>query len=182
MQNHQYVREFHPTLNHPDRQAIGTILGAVLIDLIDLALLTEQARWSGNGPRCQSLHVHLDELVDDSRDLADRVAERAVVLGVVPDGQVRTVADRTQIPPLSAKPLPDHELLSALTARVVGLIYRVRTAMEQVAEHDRVTEGLLVDAVAVLEKQLRILRASDDVPIAVEAGDRVLIRRSSRGW
>jgi hypothetical protein len=50
--------------------------------------------------------------------------------------------------------------------------------MEQVAECDRMSEDLLSKATATLEKQLSMLRAWNDVDIAVDAGDRVLIRRS----
>ena len=66
-------------VNH-EREGVGEELQATLHELIDLSLIGKQ------------LHLRLDELVDSWRELSDTVAERAVALGFVPNGQAKAVA------------------------------------------------------------------------------------------
>jgi starvation-inducible DNA-binding protein len=88
----QIVKDGHPTLRHEERQALGDVLQGMLVELLDLSLLGKQAHWNVTGSHLPTLHLQLDELVDTWRDLADRIAERAVALGVSPDGRSSTVA------------------------------------------------------------------------------------------
>jgi starvation-inducible DNA-binding protein len=57
--------DHHPTLRHPDREAIGAELQGVLIDLIDLSLLGKQAHWNLYGAHFRPLHLQLDEFVEE---------------------------------------------------------------------------------------------------------------------
>jgi starvation-inducible DNA-binding protein len=97
-----------------------------LIDLIDLAMVGKQAHRTVEDPRSRALRLELDEMVSNCRDLADGVAQRSVALGAIPDGQVRAIADRAEIPPLPAKSLRDHVVVSALTTSAVGVVSRAR--------------------------------------------------------
>ena len=97
MTTHAPSQDHHPTLRHEDREAIGAELQDVLVELIDLSLLGKQAHWNLYGPNFRSLHLQLDELVDEWRTASDEVAERAVALGHSPDGQSRTIAERTEL-------------------------------------------------------------------------------------
>src|ERR671922_2638408 len=82
-----------PTLAVPhEREGVGRELQAVLVELVDLSLIGKQLHWAVTGPLFRPLHLQLDELVDSWRELADTIAERAVALGYVPDGQARAVA------------------------------------------------------------------------------------------
>ena len=56
-------------------------LQAVLVDLIDLGLQGKQAHWNVVGPQFRTLHLELDEVVEDTRKWADEVAERLRALG-----------------------------------------------------------------------------------------------------
>src|SRR2546423_8511144 len=80
-----------PALGHHQREEVGRELQATLIELVDLSLIGKQLHWNIFGRLFKPLHEHLDEL-DWWRDLADTVAERAVALGVAPDGQAATVS------------------------------------------------------------------------------------------
>ena len=86
MATHAPSQDHHPTLRHADREAIGAELQDILVELIDLSLLGKQAHWNLYGPNFRSLHLQLDELVDEWREASDEVAERAVALGHSPDG------------------------------------------------------------------------------------------------
>src|SRR3954470_15254127 len=97
-----------PVLDEPhEHEAVGHILEATLRELVDLSLIGKQLHWAVVGPLFRPLHLHLDELVDSWRELADTVAERAVALGYVPDGQANVVAARSPPAPPSTGALED---------------------------------------------------------------------------
>jgi starvation-inducible DNA-binding protein len=148
------VRDVHPTLRHEERQALGAILEQTLVDLVDLSLIGKQLHWNVEGPHFRSLHLQLDELVDSWRELGDRVAERAVALGVAPDGRSATIAGETPLEAPPAGPLADHKVVHYLTAQLTEVVTRARKLMEQSAEYDDVTNDLLIEVTATLEEQL----------------------------
>lgn len=150
--------DHHPTLRHEEREAIGAELQGVLIELIDLSLLGKQAHWNLFGPNFRALHLQLDELVDAWREAADEVAERAIALGHPPDGRSQTVAERTELEPLAAGPIADHDVVTALTERLTDAIGRIRTRMDRLEDVDAVTADLLHGVVMGLEKQLWMIR------------------------
>jgi starvation-inducible DNA-binding protein len=53
------------------------------------------------GPLSRPVHLLLVGLVDSWRGLADTVAERALALGFVLDGQAQAVAARSQLNPIA---------------------------------------------------------------------------------
>jgi starvation-inducible DNA-binding protein len=75
-----------PALGKHAREETGAELQATLLELLDLSLIGKQLHWSVTGPLFRPLHLYLDELIDSWRSLADTVAERAVAVGVWPDG------------------------------------------------------------------------------------------------
>ncbi|HSZ68722.1 MAG TPA: DNA starvation/stationary phase protection protein [Solirubrobacteraceae bacterium] len=152
------VQDVHPTLRHEERQALGTDLQGMLVDLTDLALIGKQLHWNIQGPHFRSLHLQLDELIDVWRELGDRVAERAVALGVAPDGRAQTIAADSEFSPPPAGPLPTGDAVAYLAQRLVEVITRARTRMEQTAEYDDVTNDLLIEVVGQLEQQHWMVR------------------------
>jgi DNA-binding ferritin-like protein len=91
-----------PALEHHGREEAGRELQATLVELVDLSLIGKQLHWNIFGRPFKPLHDHLHELVDSWRDLADTVAERAVALGVAPDGQAARSAPAAASPPSRA--------------------------------------------------------------------------------
>ena len=53
------------------QEAVSTALQTSLVDLIDLSLVAKQVHWSVVGPRFQSVHEALDEVVADARTFTD---------------------------------------------------------------------------------------------------------------
>jgi starvation-inducible DNA-binding protein len=147
------VTDGHPTLRHEERAALGTILQGELVDLIDLALLGKHLHWNLTGPGFQALHEHLDTLVADWQERADETAERGRAVGVVPDGQVRTVAENSRLPEVAADEIRTDAVVATLLHALDDTITRARARMEQAAEYDAVTEDLMIQTVALLEKQ-----------------------------
>src|SRR3954451_10620583 len=90
--------DHHATLRHEERDALGTALQSVLVDLLDLAAAGKQLHWNVVGPGFRALHLQLDELVEALTGLTDRVAERARAIGWAPDGRSATVAAGSSLP------------------------------------------------------------------------------------
>jgi starvation-inducible DNA-binding protein len=148
-----------PALEKPhEREGIGQELQATVHNLIDLSLTGKQLHWAVVGPLFRPLHLQLDELVDSWRELADVVAERAVALGFIPDGQARAVAAASLVPPLARKPIEDHRVVWELTNRVTEVSELVRTRMDRLGDVDAVSQDVLIDVVRKLEEQQWMLR------------------------
>jgi starvation-inducible DNA-binding protein len=100
----------------------------------------------------------LDELVDSWLELADVVAERAVALGFIPDGQAKAVAAVSRVTPVAPEPIEDHRVVWELTNRVSQVSELVRTRMDRLGDVDAVSQDVLIDVVRRLEEQQWMLR------------------------
>jgi len=145
-------------VNH-EREGVGQELQATLHELVDLSLIGKQLHWAVVGPLFRSLHLQLDELVDSWRELADTVAERAVALGFVPDGQAKAVAAGSQLAAVAPTALGDHLVVRELTHRIAEVSEQVRDRMNRLGDADLAAQDVLIDVVRELEKQQWMLRA-----------------------
>lgn len=134
-------------------KVVGQALQGALIDLIDLALLAKQAHWNLTGRNFKVVHEHLDEVVALARTGQDDVAERAVAIGVNPDGRSRTVAHRTELPQLEAGYLDDDKVVAVITDILAQIIGRFRERIAATDGPDLVTQDLFIGITAGLEKQ-----------------------------
>ena len=111
-----------PPLENPnERAAVGAELQVVLQDLIDLSLVGKQLHWRVVGAAAHGVHLFLDELVGEWRELADVVAQRAVTLGFVPDGQSSAVAAGSRVEAVAVRSLADHAVVWELGRRVAAV-------------------------------------------------------------
>ncbi|MBT2209391.1 MULTISPECIES: Dps family protein [Actinomadura] len=147
------MAEVKSPLGEDARKTVGNALQGALVDLIDLALVAKQAHWNLTGRNFKVVHEHLDEVVDLAREGQDDVAERAVAIGVNPDGRARTVADRTALPQLEAGYLADDKVVAAVTDALAQVIARFRERVAETDEPDPITQDLLISITAQLEKQ-----------------------------
>jgi starvation-inducible DNA-binding protein len=155
------TRDAHlPALDEHRRREAGTELQATLVELVDLSLIGKQLHWNVFGRPFKPLHEHLDELVDSWRELSDTVAERAVALGIAPDGRAGTVNANSGIDPVEASALDTDTALRELVTRLAAVAERIRARMDRLGELDLAAQDVLVEVVRELEKQLWMLRAS----------------------
>jgi starvation-inducible DNA-binding protein len=159
----QTTHDFHGPLGS-DERAVASELQRMLVDLIVLALIGKQAHWNVEGRQFRSLHLELDDLVDDWRTLGDEVAERAVTIGAAPDGRAETVAGSSEIEPLPAGALGDQAIIEAMAIRLADVTARTRKRIKRTASVDPVSEDLLIRIASSLEKQLWMIRAQGDRP------------------
>jgi len=149
-----------PSLGHHQRNEVGNELQATLVELVDLSLIGKQLHWNIHGRPFKPLHEHLDELVDSWRALSDTVAERAVALGVAPDGRAGAVDAGSGIDPVDAGALDTDAATRELVARLADVTERIRSRMDRLGELDLASQDVLVEVVRELEKQLWMLRVS----------------------
>jgi starvation-inducible DNA-binding protein len=148
-----------PPLEVPhEREGIGRELEAVVHELVNLSLIGKQLHWAVFGPLSRPVHLQLVGLVDSWRGLADTVAERALALGFVPDGQAQAVAAGSQLTPVAQAAIEDHVVVRELTRRVADVSERVRARLEHVGEVDPVSQDVLIEVVRKLEKHHWLLR------------------------
>ena len=149
-----------PALGEPhERAAVARELEATLHELVDLSLVGKQLHWAVVGPLFRPLHLQLDELVASWRELADSVAERAVALGYVPDGQAQAVTAGSQLAPVAQSSIADHAVVWEITHRMAMVSERTRTRMDRLNEIDLVSLDVLIAVVRKLEEQQWMLRA-----------------------
>jgi starvation-inducible DNA-binding protein len=141
------------------RKVTGEALQDALIDLIGLGLLGKQAHWTVLGPNFRSLHLQLDEIVEMARKAADLVAERAVAIGYPPDGRPMTLAQSTVLPQVAAGWQQDSAVVAAFVELLAGIIERMRHRISATDSADLVSQSLLIDLTAELEKQHWMLQA-----------------------
>ena len=134
-------------------------LQTVLVDLIDLGLQGKQAHWNVVGPQFRSLHLELDEVVEDSRKWADEVAERLRALGVAADGRATVIAKRTGIESLPEGIIADKEVLVRVTDQLAKVAARGRASIDRLDGSDKVSEDILIEVVEGLEKHLWMFRS-----------------------
>lgn len=134
-------------------------LQTVLVDLLDLGLQGKQAHWNVVGPHFRSLHLELDELVDDSRKWADEVAERLRALGVAADGRASVIAKHTGIESLPEGIITDKEVLVRVSDQLAAVAARGRAGMDRLDGADKVSEDILIEVVQGLEKHFWMFRS-----------------------
>jgi len=117
------------------------------VELVDLSLIGKQLHWNIFGRLFKPLHEHLDELVDSWRYLADTVAERAVALGVAPDGQAATVSAGSGITAVESGSLDTDTALRELVTRLADVDERIRTRMDRLGEIDLASQDVLIEVV-----------------------------------
>jgi len=148
-----------PALGTHQRDEVGNELQATLVELVDLSLIGKQLHWTVVGPHFRPLHEQLDELVDSWRALADTVAERAVALGFVPDGQNAAVAAGSQVHPVERAELEDKLVVRELTTRLADVAERTRSRMDRLGELDAASQDVVIEVVRALEEQLWMIRS-----------------------
>ena len=135
-----------------------TTLQTVLVNLIDLGLVTKQAHWNVCGPNFKSVHVHLDDLNDQLLAWQDEVAERITAIGDYPDGRAVTVSSTSSVAPCEAGALRDTDVVRDFAHRLAALSSKISAMFDDV-EADLPSQDILIGIVAGLDKEAWFFRA-----------------------
>lgn len=150
----------HNSLKSNAKKVSIDVLGALLADGIDLALLTKQAHWNIKGPHFIAIHEMLDGFRTEIDGHVDTMAERIVQLGAVANGTLQGAAAGSRLPAYPADITAETEHLKALTDRYAKAATSVRDGIEQTDEAgDADTADLLTGYSRSLDKALWFLEA-----------------------
>jgi starvation-inducible DNA-binding protein len=147
------------SLSDADLKPVGEALQGALVDLVDLALVAKQVHWNVVGPRFRSVHLQLDEVVTTARQHMDTVAERASAVAVTPDGRAATVAAQSAIAVVPEGRITDTDAVRILVDGLGAVITRMRERVEATADPDPVTQDVLIQVTADLEKHAWMFQA-----------------------
>lgn len=134
-------------------------LQAILVDLIELALLGKQVHWNVVGPNFRDLHLQLDEVVAAARLHADEVAERLRALHAVPDGRTPTVAKTTSLAESPEGLVTTSDAVDAVVAAIDSACATVRGVYDAIEKDDAASTDILNQILLQLEKLSWMVRA-----------------------
>ena len=146
-------------LSEENLKLVGEALQGALVDLVDLSLVAKQIHWNIVGPRFRSVHLQLDEVVTTARRHSDTVAERASAIGVTPDGRAATVAAQSAVGAIPNGWIKDVDAVRLLVDGLGAVITRMRERVETTDAPDPVTQDVLIQVTADLEKHAWMFQA-----------------------
>ena len=148
------MSEHVPTLD-PE---VAEDLQSTLVDLIDLALQAKQAHWNVTGSNFRSVHLQLDEMMTEYRAWSDLVAEREVAIGMSADGRAASVAGASVLPAFPDGTVDDRQVVELFVERLETVAGAFRERMNRLGDTDPVSEDILIQILAGIEKQLWMVR------------------------
>jgi starvation-inducible DNA-binding protein len=134
------------------KKVTGETLQGALVDLVELSLVGKQAHWNLIGRNFRSIRLALDEVVLAGRTFADTVAERAIAIGVNPDGQTAALAKQSKVKPVEVGYVPVEKVITYVVDTLAPMISRFRDRMDATEQADPVTQDLFISIIAELEK------------------------------
>ena len=148
-----------PGLSEKTANEVADILQKQLSTYNDLHLTLKHVHWNVVGPNFIGVHEMIDPQVEKVRAYADESAERIATLGKSPQGTPGAIIkDRTWDDySLGRDTVQAH--LAALDLVYTGVIEDIRKAIHRVGDLDSVTENILEEHAAELEKFQWFVRA-----------------------
>lgn len=143
-------------------EVVTTGLQSALVDLVDLALQGKQAHWNIYGPHFRSVHLQLDEVIDEVRVASDDVAERLVAIGGTPDARADVVAQSSQVEAIGGGRLAVDKVIRQFEERLQGAADRMKENILAIGDTDPLSQDMLIGIATGLEKQAWMFRAATD--------------------
>ena len=135
------------------RAAVAEMLNNTTAELISLTLNCKHAHWNVVGPNFRPIHLHLDEIVKQTRKWTDLIAERSLTIGSSAEGTVRSVSANANIIDLPTGLLQDTTVIEAVEEMLGTVARRVEERIVEVGDVDPVTQDLLIEVAKGLELQ-----------------------------
>jgi starvation-inducible DNA-binding protein len=148
-----------PGLTDKQGARLAELLQKELSTYNDLHLTLKHVHWNVVGPNFIGVHEMIDPQVDAVRGYADEVAERIAALGASPQGTPGAIIKDRSWDDYSVGRDTVQAHLAALDVVYNGVIEDIRQAIDETEELDPVTQDILIDHAAELEKFQWFVRA-----------------------
>lgn len=150
----------HSSLPENVQTIVGEALQETVVDLVDLSLIAKQVHWTIVGRNFRSIHLQLDDVVDTARQYADVAAERAAAIGVLPDGRVDALRKQSHVPQPPVAWIHAEDAIEFFVDVFGHMVDRMRDRIDA-TENDKVTQDLLIQITAALEKHYWMWQAEN---------------------
>lgn len=148
-----------PGLTDKQGARLAELLQKQLSTYNDLHLTLKHIHWNVVGPNFIGVHEMIDPQVEAVRGYADEVAERIAALGSSPQGTPGAIIQDRSWDDYSVGRDCVQAHLAALDLVYTGVIEDIRKAIDETEELDRVTQDMLIEHAADLEKFQWFVRA-----------------------
>src|SRR5215510_10679282 len=148
-----------PGLSAKDANEVADILQKQLSTYNDLHLTLKHVHWNVVGPNFIGVHEMIDPQVELVRGYADEAAERIATLGRSPLGTPGAIINDRTWDDYSVERDTVQAHLAALDLVYTGVVEDTRKAIDRLGDLDSVTENILEEHAAELEKFQWFVRA-----------------------
>jgi starvation-inducible DNA-binding protein len=148
-----------PGLTDKEGARLAELLQKQLSTYNDLHLTLKHIHWNVVGPNFIGVHEMIDPQVEAVRGYADEVAERIAALGASPLGTPGAIVKDRTWDDYSVGRDSVQAHLAALDLVYTGVIEDLRKGIDETEELDPVTQDILIDQAAALEKFQWFVRA-----------------------
>jgi starvation-inducible DNA-binding protein len=148
-----------PGLTDKQGAQLAELLQKQLSTYNDLHLTLKHIHWNVVGPNFIGVHEMIDPQVEAVRGYADDVAERIAALGASPQGTPGAIIKDRAWDDYSVGRDTVEAHLAALDLVYTGVIEDIRKSIDVTEELDPVTQDMLIDQAADLEKFQWFVRA-----------------------
>lgn len=148
-----------PGLTDKQGAQVAELLQKQLSTYNDLHLTLKHVHWNVVGPNFIGVHEMIDPQVELVRGYADELAERIAALGASPQGTPGAIIKDRSWDDYSVGRDTVQAHLAALDVVYTGVIEDIRRAIDETEELDPVTQDILIDHAAELEKFQWFVRA-----------------------
>jgi starvation-inducible DNA-binding protein len=148
-----------PGLSEKDGSKVAGLLQKQLSTYNDLHLTLKHVHWNVVGPNFIGVHEMIDPQVELVRGYADEVAERIAALGKSPQGTPGAILKDRTWDDYSVGRDTVQAHLGALDLVYTGVIEDTRKCIEELEDLDLVSQDIIIDHAAELEKFQWFVRA-----------------------
>ena len=148
-----------PGISEKDASDVADILQKALSTYNDLHLTLKHVHWNVVGPNFIGVHEMIDPQVELVRGYADEVAERIAALGRSPQGTPGAIIKDRTWDDYSVERDTVQAHLAALDLVYTGVIEDTRKCIKTLEDLDLVSQDMIIDHAAELEKFQWFVRA-----------------------
>ncbi|HEX2286387.1 MAG TPA: DNA starvation/stationary phase protection protein [Mycobacterium sp.] len=148
-----------PGLSEKDGNKVADLLQKQLSTYNDLHLTLKHVHWNVVGPNFIGVHEMIDPQVELVRGYADEVAERIAALGKSPQGTPGAIIKDRTWDDYSVGRDTVQAHLAALDLVYTGVIEDTRKCIDTLEDLDLVSQDMIIDHAAELEKFQWFVRA-----------------------